>query len=408
MSAHRDRRARLLSETGSGVVLVRGVAPDGASRNYRYLTGLAEPRGVLLMSSDGIRIGYGRTVPGPDYQRGTMVKQVLFLPAGDPLLARWGEDGDETTGTVAASDVGVDAIMPLGQLHPILSETLLRATTLHVVRAADAVVGGGDDPDAAFVDDIRRRFFGLEIKDATAAVHRMRQAKDDAELDAMRHSIAVTDTAMRKVWAAAKPGVHEYELEALLIETYRAAGGGHSFDPIVGSGQNSCLMHYVRNDRRLEAGDILLLDTGACVGGYCADITRTIPVDGTFSPRQREIYDVVLQALEESTAICKPGVTPGEIHARAYEVIAAAGYAEAFVHGTSHHLGLDTHDVGDRFAPLREGAIVTVEPGIYLVDEALGVRIEDDVRITADGFEVLTAAVPKTAEAIESALRELR
>jgi len=148
----------------------------------------------------------------------------------------------------------------------------------------------------------------------------------------------------------------------------------------------------------------VLIDTGACLDGYNADITRTFPVDGKFTPRQREVYEVVLEALEAVNAAAGPGTNLGDLHARAYEHIDAAGFGKYFVHGTSHYLGLETHDVGDRFRPLLPGAVITVEPGIYIQEEGLGVRIEDDVLITPDGCEVLSRDIPKTVADIEQVL----
>ncbi len=401
---HVDRRRRLMEQLPEGVTIVRGDAGGGrVNPNFRYLTGLGEPKAALLLAPGGLRIGFGRRHPGPDYQRGRIVRQALFLPPADPLLSRWGEDGVATLGSVDPAGAGVDAILGTGELADVLSEALPAAGVLHVVRSAAPALGGAVDDDAAFADEVRRRFFGIAVRDATAAVHEMRRLKDDAEVAAMRRSIAVTREALLRAWSKVRAGMLEYELEAEITHVYRSAGGGHAFDPIIASGPNACLMHYSANDREIGEGELVLFDTGASVGGYNADVTRTVPVGGRFTDRQREIYETVLRALEAATAACGPGVGLGEVHARAFEVIADAGYGGYFVHGTSHHLGMETHDVGDRFAPLAPGAIVTVEPGIYLPDEAIGVRIEDDVLVTGDGREVLTAAIPKTVADVERA-----
>jgi len=193
----------------------------------------------------------------------------------------------------------------------------------------------------------------------------------------------------------------EHELEAEIVRVYRKHGGTHAFDPIIGCGPNALQLHYTANSGPIEAGRLTLIDTGASIDGYQADITRTIPVDGRFTERQREIYETVLAAQQAVIDRCKPGALVGELHAEAFEKIADAGYGQYFVHGTSHHLGLETHDVGDPERPLASGAVITVEPGIYIPEEEIGIRIEDDVLITADGHRVLSEAIPKSITAIE-------
>ena len=180
---------------------------------------------------------------------------------------------------------------------------------------------------------------------------------------------------------------------------------GHAFDPIVGAGAHALQLHYVANSGTVAAGDLVLIDTGAQVDGYCADVTRVFPADGRFTPRQREVYEAVLRAERKAIARCSPQVTLGQIHRTAWNSIETDGFADHFLHGTSHHLGLETHDVGDVHAVLQPGAVITVEPGVYLQDESIGVRIEDDVHVTADGREVLTERIPADAEAVEAWIR---
>ena len=395
------RRTRLLEAAGEGLVIVRGAGPN---RNFEYLTGLAEPAGALLLDEHGVRVGFGRAYPGRDYQRGRRVRQILFLPPSDPLLASWGEDGSATFGSVTAEQAGVDLVLPASEWTAVLGQALAETRRVHVVRAAEPTMAGAADGDAAMVADLRQRFFHLEVRDATAAVHAMRQRKEPGEIEAMRRAIAVTAAALEAAYATVRPGVAEHAVEAEITRAYRAAGARHAFDPIVGCGANACLLHYSKNTGTIRAGELLLIDTGAALGGYCADVTRTVPVAGKFTKRQREVYDVVLRALEAATARVAPGVSLGEVHEAAWQVISDAGFAESYPHGTSHHLGMDVHDVGDRFAPLAEGAVITVEPGIYLASEGIGVRIEDDVLVTRSGREVLTAAIAKDPEAIEAAL----
>ena len=185
------------------------------------------------------------------------------------------------------------------------------------------------------------------------------------------------------------------------------ANGVDSVDfTIVGSGPNSCILHYGKNRRRMEEGDLVVVDVGAEYRYYTADITRTFPVSGKYSPRQREIYDIVLRAQQEAFEQVKPGSTMGAVHKRAVEVIEEAGYRKYFIHGTSHWLGLDVHDVGERNRKFEPGMLLTVEPGIYIPEENLGIRIEDDLLVAENGYIHLSAALPRDPEAIERIVAE--
>jgi len=390
-----------MAQHGEGVILVRGAAGGDVNPDFFYLTGLAEPRAALLLAAEGMRIGLGRSNPGPDYQRGRTVHELLFLPAADPLAASWGEDSAATVESVDAAAAGVDAVLDAGRLDSELGRALESAGILHYVRGAFPTLAGEDDEDVRFIRRVRDRYFGVRLCDATPSVHELRRLKDGGELVAIERSIALTGQVIDHLLATVKAGMQEHEVEGEITRIYRAAGAGHAFSPIVACGLNAVLPHYKANSDPVEAGRLLLVDTGAALGGYRSDITRTFPVDGRFDARQREIYDIVLSAQREAIEHCRPGSTIGDIHASAYEVIDDAGFGESFIHGTSHHLGLETHDVGDIHAPLAPGAVITVEPGIYLPDEKIGVRIEDDVLVTEGDPRILSEAIPVEADEIE-------
>ena len=406
---HRARRDRLVAALGDGVLLVRGAAASGAvNENFRYLTGIGDPRGALLIVPRGVRVETGRRYPGRNYVRGRTVRQVLFLPARDALAATWGEDSAATAESASASALGVDAIYPASELPDVLGRALKDATTLHVVRSAEPTLTGAPDPDVAFVDDVRRRFFHVDVEDATAAVHRMRRTKSEAEIEAMGRAIDVTREALERVLAALRPGIKEQEIEAEILHVTRSRGATLAFETIVASGPNANLAHYRENTRTVEAGELVLIDTGASVDGYKSDVTRTYPVEGRFTPRQREVYEVVLRAQQAAIDAAKPGALVEDLHAAAWDVVEAAGYGRFFYHGTSHYLGLETHDMGDYYERLEPGAVVTVEPGIYIPEEAMGIRIEDDVLITPGGNRVLTSSIPKAPDDVEAALARAR
>jgi Xaa-Pro aminopeptidase len=396
------RRRRLMESTADGLTLVRGGGPESVNPNFYYLTGIAEPSAVLLLAPGGVRVGTGRRNPGPDYVRGRTAYQVLFLPTANPLAARWGEDCSATLDNADPQRLGVDAVMATTDLDEALTPWLGKASTLYVVRGHPACLGGATDPDTAFAERVRGRFLGLQVRDATPVVHEMRRLKDSGEQEAIKRSIEVTRMALDAVVQRMSDDLLEYELEAEIARVYRANGGTHAFEPIVGCGANALKLHYTSNEGSVEQGKLLLVDTGVSIGGYKSDITRTFPVDGKFTPRQREVYEVVLHALLECTAMCRPGTMIEDIHARSFEVLSAAGYgAEDYPHGIGHHLGLETHDVGDVHVPLETGAVLTIEPGLYVSRDEIGVRIEDDVLVTDEGPVVLSAAIPRSVEDVE-------
>jgi Xaa-Pro aminopeptidase len=397
-----DRRRRLMRTLEDGLILVRGGGPEGVNPNFYYLTGIAEPSAALLLAPDGVRVGTGRRNPGPDYVRGHMARQVLFLPPTNPLAARWGEDCSATVENADTKQLGVDEIMSTSEMDEVLTVWLGRASALRIVRGFSPALSGAADADTSFVERARSRFLGLQVHDATPAAHEMRRLKDHGEHEAIKRSIDVTHQALDAVVSRMADGLLEHELEAEIVRVYRAHGGTHAFEPIVGCGANALKLHYTSNDGPVQNGKLLLIDTGVSIQGYKSDITRTFPVGGKFSPRQREVYEVVLRAQEEAIAMCRPGVLIGDIHARSFEVIAEAGYdGTDYPHGIGHHLGLETHDVGDLHLPLEAGAVITIEPGVYVSGDDIGVRIEDDVLITEDGPRVLSAAIPKTVEDVE-------
>jgi Xaa-Pro aminopeptidase len=398
---YRQRRDLLASRISDEMILVRGAGPEGSNPNFFYLTGIDEPAGALILSAD-LRVGVGRASPGSGYVHGRRVQQALFLPEHDELATTWGEQGAATTRSINASDVGFDVVLPSGGLAAVLSSNLQQAERLHYVRAAAPSLLGDEDADADFVTRIRQRFIGLQIADATPVVHEMRQSKDPIEIEAIERAVRVTAAALDALVGTLRPGLREHEAEAEIARAYRAAGATHAFEPIVACGPNALKLHYRDNAGPVESGRLLLVDTGACLNGYRSDITRTLPVDGRFDERQREVYETVLRAQQAAIEACRPGALLGDLHAEAFAVIDDAGFGAYFIHGTGHHLGLATHDVGDIHRPLTPGAVITIEPGIYLPDEQIGVRIEDDVLITNDGYRVLSTGIPKTVTDVEA------
>jgi Xaa-Pro aminopeptidase len=271
-------------------------------------------------------------------------------------------------------------------------------------------------------------------------VHEMRLIKEEAELEIMRRAAEITREAHADAGRLAREGHWEYELEAALAYAFRRRGAsGPAYGSIVGGGDNATTLHYIRNDQPLRDGELLLIDAGAELEGYASDVTRTYPVGGVYQGARRAIYELVLAAQEAAIALCRPGTTLPELHECAVrhitvglvelgilsggvdELIEKQGYKPFFTHGTSHWLGLDVHDCGiysrsgvDR--KLEPGMVFTIEPGIYIPQDGpeevpdeyrgIGVRIEDNIAINAEGYENLTAAIPKQPSEVEAAMRE--
>lgn len=230
----------------------------------------------------------------------------------------------------------------------------------------------------------------------------------------MQQAIDITSLAHQEAMKSMTPGLYEYQIEAVIEYVFKFNGSQQlAFPTIIGSGPNSLDLHYELGVRKIEAGDMVVMDIGCEYNHYCADITRTIPASGKFTPQQKEIYNIVLEANNAVIAMLKPGVTMAQMDSVARAVLAKYGYEKYWRHGCTHHLGLDVHDVGDTRLPLAPGCVVTVEPGLYIPPNAdlpkeywnIGVRIEDDVLITADGHRVLSAACPKTVEEIEALMK---
>jgi Xaa-Pro aminopeptidase len=340
---------------------------------------------------------------GPD-----SAETVLFLPPRNPAQERWTglRLGPDST---AARLAGVPRVLPTDSLEPALRSVLVRAPGPLYLPL-----------DAATRDEPRVRelaFAGRDVRNLRPIADSLRLVKDADELARLRRAIAITVLGHLAAMQAARPGVWEYEIEAALEGAFRRNGADRvGYPSIVGSGPNSTTLHYDVNRRQTRDGDLVVVDAGAEWGQYTADVTRTFPVNGTFTPRQKAIYDLVLATQQAAFDSTRPGVTIAQLNRIARDYLRAHSgrlcgdrTCDAyFIHGLSHWLGMDVHDVGDYATPLRPGMVLTIEPGIYLPAESLGVRIEDDVLVTASGAEWLSAGAPRTTAEIERIMRRRR
>jgi Xaa-Pro aminopeptidase len=429
MSEFAERRKQLLDAMGDGVALFPSAPlalrnhdvdhPYRQDSDLHYLTGFDEPESLLVLTNQH-----------DEHQ------SVLFVRPRKREREIW--DGPRAGVEGAVEHFGVDTAFPIDELEKRLPDYLGNVERLHYRLAKN------DEFDSKLFDCLnllrrggRRGVTSPEvIVDSSVHLHEMRLRKSAHELDTMRKAAAITEEAHLRAMALAKAGLHEYELDAELIHIYRKHGCERpAYESIVGSGPNATILHYRAGNRVMNDGELVLIDAGCEHDYYASDVTRTFPVNGTFSDEQRAIYELVLRAQEEAIAAVEPGVTLEALHDGAVRVITEglvdigllAGdvdtlieekkYEAFYMHRTSHWLGMDVHDVGRYFVdgkhrPLEEGFVLTVEPGIYIAADAegvderwrgIGVRIEDDVVVTKGGSEVLTAGVPKSVADIEAA-----
>lgn len=389
------------------------------SSDLFYLTGFDEPHSVLLLTNQH-----------PDH------KSVLFLQQRNPERETW--DGPRLGVERACEVLGIDAAYPIEELDQHLPGYMENVKRVHYAFGNDRAF------DERFLLAQRavkaRSRLGVvapsELVDPRVTLHELRMVKSEAEVRTMERALAITHEAHVAAMQLAAPGRYEYEVEAELLRTFRQHGSERAaYGSIVGSGPNATILHYRKNDRKLEDGDLLLIDAGAELDYYASDITRTFPVSGRFTEPQKQMYELVLRSQLAAIEAVKPGGTIDGIHEAALNVLVDGmfeygllkgdrdkamdngDYRAFYMHRTSHWLGMDVHDVGayhedGEVRPLEPGYVLTVEPGIYIrpdaeVDEryrGIGIRIEDDILVTEEGHRNLSADIPKTVDEIEQTL----
>jgi Xaa-Pro aminopeptidase len=390
--ARRDAVLRRL-KGAAGVVLAGEGSPPLLGRwrpdfHFLYLTGLANEPGAAVL--------FDPTHENPDR------RCVLILKPLDPETDRW--DGyRDPIGSGLRGRTGFGTVQRSRWLPHLLTAAARRGKRLACLHPF-AVYPAPVSPDLALFRQIAERVPGVAIEDRTGLLPSMRAVKSPAELALMRRAAAATADGFAAALRMIRPGVNEGAVAEALETAFRAGGDGAAYNSIVGSGMNGTVLHYMDNSGPARAGDLLVIDAGASYAGYAADVTRTVPVSGRFTPEQREAYDLVLRAQAAAIKAARPGATLSDVDAAARAVIDKAGQGDAFIHGTGHPLGIEVHDVTPD-GPLRAGMVITVEPGVYFPDRKMGVRIEDDILITPSGPKNLTAAIPKTVEAVEAAMR---
>jgi len=373
--------------------------PFVPNRNFYYLSGIEEPKIILVLSK---------------FEGKTEAR--LFVEKPDPVMARWIGEAMSKEEAAQASGIEVKNVQYLDEFQSFLQGQFLHAGYEHLY--LDLERRSWDAPQTAaqvFANEVKVRYPFLQIHNAYNTICDMRLIKSKEEIEYIRQAGKITSDGIKYLMKNAKPGMKEYELEAYFDFVLKSNGiKHHAFHTIAAAGKNATILHYEDNNGTAVDGDLMLLDLGAQYKLYNADISYTFPINGKFSERQKTIYNIVLKALREVTAIIKPGLPFSELQEKTKAILAeeciAIGLIEKpeelskyYFHGVSHPLGLDTHDVGRiRDRELKPGMVLTIEPGLYIEEEGIGVRIEDDVVVTANGVEVLTTDLPRTVEEIEA------
>lgn len=413
---NRRRLAALLPPHSMAILNANDIFPTNADGTLRmvpnsdlfYLSGVEQEESILLL------------FPDADDERH---REILFLRETSELIAIW--EGHKLTRDEARERSGVRRVEWLSEFHAVLHRLMCEAEQVYLNsnehRRAGIVV---ESRDARFVRQVQERYPLHDFRRLAPLLHRLRIVKSPSELALLQQACDLTRTGFERVCRFVKPGVNEVEVEAEFAHAFIRGRGGFAYNPIIASGANACVLHYLENDQPCRDGDLLLLDVGASYANYNADMTRTIPVNGRFTRRQKQVYQAVLRVLRSQIAGLVPGkrirvwqeeseeavarecVDLGLLRPRDLKVKvedpARKPVKKYYMHGCGHPLGLDVHDVGITTEPMQEGWVMTVEPAIYLPEEKMAVRLENDVVIRAGGNVDLMKHIPLEVDEIEA------
>lgn len=369
--------------------------PFTPNRNFYYLTGIDEEKVIMVMIN----------INGK-------VSEMLFIQENDPVMAKW---VGETISEDKAKEVsGIEDIKFLKDFESIIASYFDRFSIDNVYLDLERQEFNIPQTSSQnFAVDIMKRYPYVRVKNIYHDIALLRTIKREEEIELIKKAIDITYDGIKEIWSNAKPGMKEYEIEAYFNYILKKNGvKDFAFPTIAATGKNATILHYVDNNTKTEDGELMLLDLGAQYKYYNGDISRTFPINGKFSERQKEVYNIVLEANETVMKAVKPGITTGELQDITKRVLAQgckriglikedSELNKYYYHGVAHPLGLDTHDVGPRNIELKPGMIITDEPGLYIEEEGIGVRIEDDILVTEDGYVNLSAHIIKSIEDIE-------
>lgn len=416
-----DNRDRFKSNLPPGALAVfnaNDVMPTNAdghmgfvqNSDLFYLSGIDQEESILVLFP---------------FCRDPQHREILFLKETSELIAIW--EGHKYTKEEARATSGVPTIYWLSQFKTIFNQLMSEADTVYLntnehLRAHIEV----ETRDARFIKWCKEHYPLHTYKRSAPILQKLRAIKSSLEIEVMKKAMEITGKGFERLLKFVKPGVMEYEIEAELIHEFiRNRSRGFAYGPIIASGPSACVLHYTDNNRECKAGDVILLDVAAEYGNYASDLTRCLPVSGKFTPRQKDVYNAVLRVLKAATQMLVPGNLIENYHRevgklmekeliqlgllKAEEVAKqnpdAPLYKKYFMHGTSHFLGLDVHDIGDFKHPIDAGMVFTCEPGIYIPEEGLGIRLENDILVTHNGPVNLMEHIPIEADEIEALMQ---
>lgn len=385
--------------------------PFQQHRDIFYLSGVDQEESILVLFPDTLNDKH---------------REILFLKETNEKIAIW--EGEKLDKANALAVSGIQTVYWLSQFDLIWKQLMAEALGVYIntnehLRASVEV----ETREDRFIKKLKLDFPAHQVHKSAPIMHLIRSIKEKEELDLIQHACNITHKGVERLLRFIKPGVWEYEIEAELAHEFlRNRSKGFAYTPIVASGKNACVLHYIENNQQCKDGDLILLDVGAEYANYSSDLTRCVPVNGKFSPRQKEVYNAVLHVKKEAEKLLVPGTMMAEYHTEVGRLMESEliklklidatdvknqnpdwpAYKKYFMHGTSHFLGLDTHDVGLWNQPIQAGMVFTCEPGIYIPEEGLGIRIEDDLVVTNDGKPFnLMQNIPIEVEEIESIMR---
>jgi Xaa-Pro aminopeptidase len=412
---NRQRFAKQLKPNSLAIFNSNDIMPTNAdgTMGFRqnadlfYLSGIDQEETILLIF--------------PDAKDGAH-KEVLFLKETNEHIAIW--EGHKYTKEEAAAANGIQKIYWLSQFETIFNTLMAEAENVYLntnehTRSSSEV----ETRDARFIKWCKEKFPAHKYERSAPIMHNLRAIKSKHEIELIQQACNITEKGFRRILGFIKPGVWEYEIEAELAHEFiRNRSAGFAYGPIIASGFNACVLHYVENNKQCKDGDVILLDVAAEYANYASDLTRAVPVNGKFTRRQKDVYNAVLRVMRAATSMLVVGNTIDAYHKEVGRIMeqeliglgllnandvknqdpSAPLYKKYFMHGTSHFLGLDVHDVGSKHRPFEEGMVFTCEPGIYIREENLGIRLENDILITAKGPVDLMANIPIEADEIEA------
>jgi Xaa-Pro aminopeptidase len=412
-----DNRKKFIAElptNSMAILFASDEMPRSADQSFVFrqnpdlfwLSGIDQEKTVLIIYPD---------CPNPLY------REALFLRKTNEYIAVW--EGHKYTMEEARAASGIRQIFWEENFHNALTGLMAHCDKVYInINENDRADNPVPYKDIRFANELKYSYPAHEIKRLGPIMSKLRSVKHPLEVELIRKACEITRDAFVRVLTFMKPGVTEYEVEAEIIHEFiRQRATGHAYTPIIASGYNACVLHYIENNKVCNDGDLVLMDFGSEYANYASDLTRTIPANGKFSPRQKDVYNAVLRVMNQAKNMLRPGIILNDYNKEVGKIMESELiglglidkdavkkqdpdnplYKKYFMHGTSHFLGIDVHDIGNRYAPMETGNVFTCEPGIYIPEEKLGIRIENDILITEEGILDLMHDIPVEIEEIE-------